>query len=271
MSLKSALEYLSLWQLFGLTVVISLASFEVGFRGGARRRQVFRHEQDSTLSASIGATLALLGFMIAMTFGVAIAQFDSRREALVAEVNAISTAYLRAELLPLDLRGETRTMLREYVKVRLLAADTGTVKEAGVRSQDLHRQLWSTVVLAHDEVENPILFGLYAQAIGDLLDAHTRRIVAAFQSRIPAVIWFVLFLIAIIGVGEIGYQAGLSGSSRSPTHLGLVLALAAVLWLVADLDRPREGAIRVSQRSMRDLERFMQDDTTRDQEMQDRP
>ena len=70
-------------------------------------------------------------------------------------------------------------------------------------------------------------------------------------------IWAVLFSIAAVGMGEMGYQAGVVGSNRSPTHVVLAVSLAAVLWLVADLDRPREGAIRVSQKSMRDLERSM--------------
>jgi hypothetical protein len=113
------------------------------------------------------------------------------------------------------------------------------------------------VIMAQDEVSNPVSFGLYTQAISEVIDVHTRRIVAAFQSRIPAVIWLVLFGVAAFGMAEIGYQAGLSGSARSPTHFALIVSFAAVLWLVADLDRPREGAIKVSQKSMRDLERMM--------------
>jgi hypothetical protein len=47
-----------------------------------------------------------------------------------------------------------------------------------------------------------------------------------------------------------GYQTGLTSSSRSPAFLGLVISFAAVLSLIADLDRPREGAISISQKAM---------------------
>jgi len=254
---KLALEVLSLWQLFAASLGLSFLALEIGYRIGRRRARTLSIERDSTVSATVGATLGLLGFMLAMTFGVAMGQFDMRRQAFVDEVDAIGTAYLRTDLLPPDLRQESRKLLREYVRIRLFAVDTGNIKEAAARSEMLHRQLWSIAVMAQDEVANPVSFGLYAQAIGEVIDVHTRRIVAAFQSRIPAIIWLVLFGVATFGMAEIGYQAGLSGSARSPTHLALIVSFAAVLWIIADLDRPREGAIKVSQRSMRELERMM--------------
>jgi hypothetical protein len=254
---KVVLEYLSLWQLSLATAVLSLIALELGYRFGKRRSQASCVEMDSTVSATVGALLGLLGFMLAMTFGVAVGQFDMRRQALVDEVDAIGTAFLRADLLPPDLREESRKLLREYVKARLYAVDSGNFREVEVRSETIHKQLWSIVIMAQDEVSNPVSFGLYAHSIGEVIDVHTRRLVAGFQSRIPAVIWLVLFGVAALGMAEIGYQAGISRSHRSPAHLVLIVSFCAILWLVADLDRPREGAIRVSQKSMRDLERMM--------------
>jgi hypothetical protein len=254
---KAALEYLSLWQLCLASAGLCSLALETGYRLGRRRSQTVSVERDSTVSATVGAILGLLGFVLAMTFGVAMGQFDMRRQAFVDEVDAIGTAYLRTDLLPPDLREESRKLLREYVRVRLYAVDTGNFKEAEARSETIHKQLWSIVVMAQDEVSNPVSFGLSAQSIGEVIDAHTRRIVAGFQSRIPAAIWLVLFGIAALGMAEIGYQAGVSRSARSPTHIILVVSFVAILWLIADLDRPREGAIRVSQKSMRDLERMM--------------
>jgi hypothetical protein len=54
-------------------------------------------------------------------------------------------------------------------------------------------------------------------------------------------------------MGEIGYQTALAGSARTPVSLGLVLAFAILLSLVADLDRPYEGRLRVNQRAMEEL------------------
>jgi hypothetical protein len=257
--LVSRIEYLSLWQLVVATIGMGLVALECGFRLGTRRGRAKGGEKELTVSASVGATLGLLGFMLAMTFGVALGQFDMRRQAFLEEVNALGTAYNRADLLPVVLRERSKVLLREYVRTRLYAVDTGDVRGASLRSEALQRQLWSTVTTAKETSSDLVSFGLYAQSIGAVFDAHTRRMVAAFQSRIPTVIWLVLFGVAALGIAEMGYQAGLSGSTRSPAHVGLVVSLAAVLWIVADLDRPQEGAIKVSQKFMRDLEQMMED------------
>jgi predicted transporter len=77
------------------------------------------------------------------------------------------------------------------------------------------------------------------------------------RSRIPVVIWIALYAVAIIGMASAGYQAGLAGTRRSPASMGLVLAFAGVLYLVADLDRPSEGLLTTSQAAMIDLQKSM--------------
>jgi hypothetical protein len=50
-----------------------------------------------------------------------------------------------------------------------------------------------------------------------------------------------------------GYHGGLSGTTRSLAVLAVVLAFSAVLWLIADLDRPAAGWLEVSQQAMIDV------------------
>lgn len=244
---------LSLWHLFVVTLAASALALEVGYKLGKTRRAHQDFEKDAPVSASVGATLGLLAFMLAMTFGVAMGQFDIRRQAFIDEVDAISTAYLRAEFLPPDLRTKSKIALKEYVTTRLKAADTGNIQEAKTHSLQIHNELWSYIYDAKDNAPNQILFGLYIESISAMMDAHTRRVVAATQLRIPTIIWIVLYSVACFGLTEMGYQTGITGSARSPAFLGLVISFAAVLWLIADLDRPREGSIYISQKAMREL------------------
>ena len=181
-------------------------------------------------------------------------QFDIRRQAFIDEVDAISTAYRRSDFLSPDLRTKSKQALSEYVATRLQAVETGDLKVANIRGQQLHDQLWSYINAAKDETANHILLSLYITSIGEVMDVHTRRIVAAIQLRIPTIIWIVLYGVACLGLSEMGYQTGITGSARSPAFLGLVISFAAVLYLIADLDRPREGAISVSQKAMRELQ-----------------
>ena len=52
----------------------------------------------------------------------------------------------------------------------------------------------------------------------------------------------------------VGYSAGLTGRRDVLSAVVLVVALGAVLILVVDLDRPREGFVQVSQQPIIDLQ-----------------
>jgi hypothetical protein len=72
----------------------------------------------------VGATLGLLAFILAFTFGLAAARFDTRRQLLLDEANAIGTTYLRAGMLP-ERGQQVRDLLRHYVAARLEAVQPG--------------------------------------------------------------------------------------------------------------------------------------------------
>jgi hypothetical protein len=251
------LSHFTLVQLFIATIAVSILALEAGYRLGARRRRRTDFEKDAPIGSSVGATLGLLAFMLAVTFGIAMGQFDIRRKAFFDEVDSISTAYRHADFLPAELSMQSKEALKHYVATRLQVIDTGDIQLADTKSQQLHDQLWSYVNTARDQTSNQILLGIYINSISEMMDLHTRRILAATQLRIPTIIWIVLYSVACLGLTEMGYQTGISGSARSPAFLGLVLSFAAVLSLIADLDRPREGTIFISQKAMRELHQMM--------------
>ena len=238
------LDHLSLWEFFGATVVIVLLSIEGGYRLGRFRRRNSDDEKEAPVGAIIGATLGLLAFILAFTFGLAASRFDDRRKIVVEEANAVGTTYLRTGLLPdadADRRVKLRRLLREYVDERLAVVQTGNVDQVLTRTAELHGELWKETELLGRQYPNSIAVGLLV------------------QNRLPAVIWGVLYLITLLTMIGVGYHAGLSKSRRSPAIVVLVLAFSAILTLVADLDRSREGLLTVSQRAMIDLRESMND------------
>jgi hypothetical protein len=82
-------------------------------------------------------------------------------------------------------------------------------------------------------------------------------VAAAFLSRIPAAIWAVLYAVALLALGTMGYHGGLAATSRSPAILVVAISFSAVMWLIADLDRPGEGSLKVSQQPLIDLRNSM--------------
>src|SRR4051812_26174155 len=99
--------------LFSLAVI--LAASEIGYRSGVRNEG----QGSGNVSTLEGALLGLLALMIGFTFAMALARFETRRDAVLNEANAIGTTALRARLLPEPHRTEALRLLREYVKVRL--------------------------------------------------------------------------------------------------------------------------------------------------------
>lgn len=110
---SSYIDALPLWALFLISVGIVLLSIELGWRIGNYRRQQIQKDGNRAISATVGATLGLLAFLLAFTFGMAANRFDTRKQVVIQEANSIGTTYLRVDFLPEGLRNHARSLLRE--------------------------------------------------------------------------------------------------------------------------------------------------------------
>src|ERR1700745_4512227 len=97
---NAPLDALPLWALFISILLVVLLSVEFGYRLGKYRRARHEQEKQAPLGTMVGATLGLLAFILAFTFGLAAARFDTRGQVLLDEANAIGTTYLTAGLIP---------------------------------------------------------------------------------------------------------------------------------------------------------------------------
>jgi hypothetical protein len=94
----------------------------------------------------------------------------------------------------------------------------------------------------------PVAASLVA-ALNELFDLGEARL-AALKNTVPTGVWIVLYFVATLTVGSLGYGVGLSGRRLIlPVTLVPVL-MAVILTLLVDLGHPRHGVIRVSQESM---------------------
>lgn len=254
MQVRSLIDFIPLWALFLFVVLLVLVLIESGWRLGQARRRASEHEMEAPVGAMVAATLGLLAFMLAFTFGNAASRYDVRRQLVVEEANAIGTAFLRAGMLP-DRNAEIQDLLRTYLDVRLDIVRTGAI-EAGVnRSEALHQALWAEATHVVRAAPESIIVGLFVQSLNETIDVHGTRIALAARSRIPRTIWVSLLAVAGFSLGVMGYHVGLSGSPRSLATVAVAVTFATVLLLIADLDRPQAGTLRVSQQSLVDLQR----------------
>jgi hypothetical protein len=171
------------------------------------------------------------------------------------EVNSIRAAYMRADLLPEPHRTKIRDLLREYVDVRLEEFRSENTEQAITQLEELHNQLWFQATASVEKTPNPDLAAPFIQSLNEIITAHTNQVIAGKEFRIPGIIWIVLYAITVLAAGSVGYQSGMAGRNRQILAVGLILAFAAVMFLIEDLDRPIGGFFRVSQTGLVDLQK----------------
>ena len=256
MDVTAFLDRFPLWSLLPLTVGIALLAIEGGRRLADYRRKHSAEEEGAPVGGMVGGTLGLLAFLLAFTFGLAASRFETRRQILLQEANAIGTTYLRAGMLSEPMRTDSQNLLREYVDVRLEAVQPGKLEQGMAKSEELHKRLWAVATAAAEKEKN-VITSLYIQSLNQVIDLHATRVMAGVRSRVPGVIWIVLYLLLILAMVMLGYQSGLAKSRRSIAVLALVIGFSSVLFLIADLDRPGQGMLQTSQEAMTDLRRTM--------------
>ena len=251
------LDSVPVWAFFILIAMIALVPIEVGQRLGARRRRMTEHEPEGPVGNAVGATLALLGFMVALTVGAATARFDTRKEALIDGVNAIETAFRNASLLPEPHKSESRKLLREYVEMRLempkLFGDPDRLRTLETRIRSLQQSLWSHAEALAKEDRSSEMYALFASSLNEVFQIHNKRVIIGAQQRIPFLVWVVLMIVTIISTLGVGFQFGLAGNRSLIANLLLALTFALVMTLIFDLEQPGKGLIDVSQQPMYDL------------------
>lgn len=247
------LDIFPLWGVFALTIALVLISMEFGFRIGKKRIRSEEDAKNSSTGSIVGAVLGLLAFMLAFTFGMSSQRYDTRRQLLRDEANAVHTAYLRAGFLSEPRRTEIRSLLREYVEVRLAGVRQSETALAIEKSEEIHNQLWARSVAEGEKNPGSIVVGLYIHTLNDLIDLHALRVQAGLRSRIPPVIILVLYFVAVLAMASVGYLAGLAGRRTRFITWALVLSFSSVMFLIIDLDRPHEGILKVNQQMMLDL------------------
>jgi membrane protein YdbS with pleckstrin-like domain len=254
MSTDQLLDPIPIIGVFLLIVAVLLFVFEVGFRIGHWWQERTPDEKEGPTGMLVGSLLALMAFLLAVTMGMAADRFDSRRQLVLNEANAIGTTYLRAGYLPEPYATDSRALLREYVPLRINTADRAQLQANFARSTEIQAELWTKAEELARATPSSVVLGLYIDSLNTMIDLHETRVTAIVYARVPETLLILLIILAALTMGMVGYSAGLTRHRSVLTATVLVVVLAAVLTLVVDLDRPRDGFLQVSQQPLLDLE-----------------
>lgn len=253
------LDAIPLWVLFVLTGALIYVAVEVGFLFGRRRHKRKSEEQAGAVGTMVASTLGLLAFILAFAFNFAAGRVDYRRVALLDEANAIGTTWLRAGIMPEPHRSEIRRLLREDVDAQIRGTEIEHSNELMARVDSIHAELWQHATALGVENPSSEQTALFVESLNQTIDNYAKRLLAV-RTRVAAPVWVVLYTMAFLAMFAMGYHVALTGTTRSPAILLVAVCFAIVICLVADLDRPHEGRMRLSQQPMLDLQTMMQSD-----------
>ena len=232
---------------FIVSVLVFVALFVSARIGVFSRKRPWKLKEDERedFYVVLGASLTLLGLIIGFTFSMAVSRYDQRKNYEEAEANAIGTEYVRADLLPATDAARVRVLLRDYLDQRILfyqSRDERQLRGINASTAQLQTELWSAVQAPAVASPTPVI-ALAVSGMNDVLNSqgYTQ---AAWWNRIPISAWGLMAAIAICCNLLIGYSTR-QVEAKAIWLLVLPLLVSISFFLIADIDSPRGGVIRV--------------------------
>ncbi|MFE7549332.1 bestrophin-like domain [Streptomyces gardneri] len=250
-----------------ITIAAMAAALAIGLAANHYRRRrapQAADEEAAPISDLISPLETLAVLLVAFVIVVAAESFGSAGQAVGAEAHRVDQLYEVADYAPEPQRERIQADAVCYARA-ILAYEWPQMDKDGRKSPEV--SVWSS------DFRRPFkeLARTDADILALLVDADDQRSVAR-QTRlseaapaIPRIVyWFmVVALAATIGAFAFGLPA-----KRSPSHMVLLFVLAALftgsLLLIADIDRPFSGQIRIDSTAMEDTVGDIGEDFTED-------
>ncbi|OYU77811.1 MAG: hypothetical protein CFE32_04270 [Alphaproteobacteria bacterium PA3] len=254
--LESFVANQPLW-LVAIILLTGLAMFE--FFGRALRRLLQRRAKQASdrgegIDYLLSSVFALLGLLIAFTFGMALDRYESRRDLVVQEANAIGTAHIRTAFAAEPLRTQLREQLEAYAANRLAygRAAFHDKPPLAAEAEKQRSQLAATGIAATQSVTSAPMGPAVMASINDVIDVGSAR-EAINLAKVPTSVVAMLVGYAFIAAFVLGYSQALPSLVHRIGNGLLFLLLTLSLVTIFDLDRPATGTIKVSQQPLVDL------------------
>ena len=241
------------WSLVLLALLLPAAVI-LGHRAGIYRRGKLvaqgRTDEPASNDATVGAILALLGLLLAFSFGNALSTSQATKSSITNEAAALGTVFLRADYLPEPGRTNLQVAILEYTKTRLTPRDAPmhslAVVQAFVdRSLRAQAKLWPlTLEATASPAVEPPMKAFVAGAMNEALDAHLYRM-ETLSLPVSEVSQTMMLIAAVVSLFLIGNQIGGEGRSLHWRNFVLAAILFVVMATILDTQRPNTGLIRI--------------------------
>ena len=211
-----------------------------------------------------GAVFALIGLLLAFTISGALQRFDERRQLVVQEANAASTAYDRLGLFEGDVGRNLQIKLKDYVEARIdlyrMPHDFSLWRRSELfspeqqeKTVDLKNKVWDATVAACPQASFRPACAQALPALTSLFEVARLRL-GASEKHPPQIVYVMLFGLGLGGSLLAGFGMA-AATARSWIHMLIFAAtLTVTLYAVTDMEYPRLGLIRIE-----DFDHFLVD------------
>ena len=207
--------------------------------------------EHSDLDLVRNATFTLLAVILGFSLSMAVSRYDLRKTYEEEEANAIGTEYARLDLLSAETASATRDLLREYTRQRLIyysSQDPDELRRTEIDTAKIQGQMWAAVARAANAQPSPVA-AIAATGMNDVLNSQGYAL-AAWRNRLPIQVWG---LVLFVSIGA-NFLIGFGSYSRSVWDLWLLALTTAVAFLlIAEIDSPRNGLVRVQAQNLADV------------------
>jgi hypothetical protein len=241
----------------GVLVGLLLIATEIGYRRGRAVQTKIEDLAKSHYWTLQAGVMGLLALLLAFTFSMAVSRYETRRQLLVDETNAIGSVYSLSRMLPAPFKSDVASLMDKYVACRLHdyseVLDEQDVAAANLACDQVQDQLWSQAqaAVANKPVVVPI--GMFVSSLNDASGVAAKRD-SARENHMPQPVLFFLFMVTVLTLGLLGYGCGLGNHRHLAATATVCLLVSLVILVIMDLDRPRRGLITISQFPMIDLQ-----------------
>jgi hypothetical protein len=215
-----------------------------------RRRRPLADDEKEDFGVVQAATLTLLALIIGFSFSMATSRYDLRKNYEEAEANAIGTEWVRTGLLPAPDAARLRAQLRRYTDLRIAFYRTRSaddLQHINADTANLQNDMWNAIQAPALQQPTPVI-ALVVSGMNDVLNSqgYTQ---AAWWNRIPTSAWALLIVTAFCCNVLIGY-GGRGGHARDLLLIVFPIVISISFLLIADIDAPRGGLIRVKPQNL---------------------
>jgi hypothetical protein len=237
----------SLLVLGAVLFLLTLAAKEAGYYAARRWHPRLADDEPARTSVGLisGGMLALLAFLLAISLAIADRRYVARRAVVLAEANAIGTAWWRAGALDSEAGRAMQRLLADYAEARLqavgaMAAPAPLLK----RTAALQDEIWTiagTVARAAPTAVSAQLLASLNEAF-DLALSERR----AFSARVPRHLMRLLLWASLLAVAGLGYHLGILGARQTAMSTLLILMWVSLMVLIVDISRTGQGLVETS-------------------------